>query len=161
MGGQGRGPSLPGGRDPNAVEAIPITQKPKSGGSILGNTRRSSVGGDKSPAPPEAAAVKLSPEEVKKKTEGLFAEYLGPGGDIVEAIECMKELIPGNCFGTVVTKLYMDTLEKKDTDQAKIGALVLACLEKKVIKGEDVVEALNAVGLRLSRTATRRSKRCS
>merc|ERR1712166_529588 len=30
-------------------------------------------------------------------------------------------------------------------DQAKIGALVLACLEKKVIKGEDVVEALNAV----------------
>merc|ERR1711865_101323 len=127
MGGQGRGPSLPGGRDPNAVEAIPITQKPKSGGSILGNTRRSSVGGDKSPAPPEAAAVKLSPEEVKKKTEGLFAEYLGPGGDIVEAIECMKELIPGNCFGTVVTKLYMDTLEKK------------------VIKGEDVVEALNAV----------------
>merc|ERR1711865_855675 len=82
---------------------------------------------------------------VKKKTEGLFAEYLGPGGDIVEAIECMKELIPGNCFGTVVTKLYMDTLEKKDTDQAKIGALVLACLEKKVIKGEDVVEALNAV----------------
>jgi len=145
MGGQGRGPSLPGGRDPNAVEAIPITQKPKSGGSILGNTRRSSVGGDKSPAPPEAAAVKLSPEEVKKKTEGLFAEYLGPGGDIVEAIECMKELIPGNCFGTVVTKLYMDTLEKKDTDQAKIGALVLACLEKKLIKGEDVVEALNAV----------------
>ena len=77
-------------------------------------------------APPEVAAVKLSPEQVTKKTAGLFAEYLGPGGDIVEAIECMKELIPGNFFGAVVTKLHnvMDTLEKKNTDREKIGALV-------------------------------------
>eukprot|EP00656_Telonema_subtile_P019619 TRINITY_DN2084_c0_g1_i3.p1 TRINITY_DN2084_c0_g1~~TRINITY_DN2084_c0_g1_i3.p1 ORF type:complete len:1274 (-),score=475.67 TRINITY_DN2084_c0_g1_i3:56-3877(-) len=127
-----RQPALPSGRDPTAAVSIPISQ---------GKTARRGSAAE-APAPANRDAPKLSPEQAIKKGEGLMAEYLGPGGDVDEALECVKELAPANAYTAVLNNMYMSVLEKKPADRTKLLALVAVCVEKKAIKLEDVAGAL-------------------
>lgn len=92
------------------------------------------------PAAAAPAAPKLTQEQVDKKTSGLMAEYLGPGGDLEEAVECVKEL--EGFYSGAFNKMYMEVLEKKQSDRDKLGQLVESCMQKSVVKPEDVGEAL-------------------
>merc|ERR1711998_511183 len=80
-------------------------------------------------------------EQVDKKTAGLLQEYLGPGGDLEEAIECVKEL--DGFYPGAFNKFYMEVLEKKQSDRDKLGKLVEACMQNGVVKPADIAKALS------------------
>jgi len=111
------------------------SDKPVSG-TILGDRRKSVDSKTPLPAPEPA---KLTPEERKRKTDGMLREYLA-SNDLGEASEGVKEI--GGDYEEVLETLYSEVLERKEKDRQMVAALVVKVCEAKIVKGPQAADAL-------------------
>jgi len=110
-------------------------------GSILGTARRGSVDASKKEEE-KKEEKKISPEDYKRKTEGLLAEYLA-SGDLEEACESLKELKSAG-LARAVELLYSEVLEKKEKDRDSVSKLIVKAASAGVVTGEDLSPGLSA-----------------
>jgi hypothetical protein len=108
-------------------------------GTILGDRRRSTDSSAIGKPVQAPEPVKLSPEERRRKQDGLLREYLA-SNDVEEACDSIKEL--KSDFDQVIEYIYMEVLEKKERERSAVSVLVVKALQTKVVQGAHVTAAL-------------------